>query len=148
MSGNSNVKKNEQLSMDRGSANYKLTRMIVFKLVQTQGLDICFRCGKKIETIDTLSIEHKIPWLDSKDPICLFFDLSNIAFSHNKCNSSFHRVHMSLHEHGTFHKYQDGCRCDLCRRASADLRKKSRDNNPEERIHDRDWHRKVRSIAS
>jgi len=35
---------------------------------------------------DTFSIEHKIPWLDSSDPVGLYFDLNNISFSHHSCN--------------------------------------------------------------
>jgi len=35
---------------------------------------------------ETFSIEHVIPWLDSEDPVKLFFDLDNISFSHLKCN--------------------------------------------------------------
>ena len=36
-----------------------------------------------------LSIEHKIPWLDSDNPKELFFNLEkNIAFSHLSCNIS------------------------------------------------------------
>lgn len=31
-------------------------------------------------------MEHKIAWLDGNDPISLFFDLNNTAFSHLKCN--------------------------------------------------------------
>ena len=37
--------------------------------------------------VDEFSVEHKIPWLDSDDPIGLFFSLDNIAFSHHSCNS-------------------------------------------------------------
>ena len=35
---------------------------------------------------ETFSIEHKTPWLDSGDPIGLYFDLDNISFSHLSCN--------------------------------------------------------------
>jgi hypothetical protein len=146
MSGNSNAKKDKQLGMSRSLANHRLNRIILFKLIKLQYLDVCFRCGKKIETIDSLSIEHKIPWLDSENPVGLFFDLDNIAFSHLGCNSSAHRVNNRvLHEHGTYIRYQDGCRCNLCQKASSNTRKKSRDNNPEERIRNRDWHRRKRS---
>ena len=52
------------------------------------GLDTCHQCGDKIENIDNFSIEHKKPWLDSNDPLGLFFDLDNIGFSHLRCNSN------------------------------------------------------------
>ena len=37
---------------------------------------------------DNFSVEHVTPWLDSEDPVGLFFDLKNISFSHRNCNSS------------------------------------------------------------
>ena len=82
----SNKKKTEQLGMSHGTATHRLRKHIMFKFVQMQGCDICFQCGEKIESVDHLSVEHKIPWLDSDDPVGLFFDLSNIAFSHLSCN--------------------------------------------------------------
>ena len=86
MSKAGNKKKSEQLGMPHGTANARLRKMILFSLIQEINKDICFQCGKKIENIDNLSIEHKIPWLDND--INLFWDLDNIAFSHLKCNSS------------------------------------------------------------
>ena len=56
-------------------------------LVQKVGLDTCFRCGEKIETVDEFSMDHKEDWERSADPIKAFFDLANIAFSHLGCNS-------------------------------------------------------------
>lgn len=41
---------------------------------------------------DNFSIEHKIPWLDSDDPVDLFFNLENIDFSHLLCNSAAKRI--------------------------------------------------------
>ena len=35
---------------------------------------------------ETFTIDHKVAWLDSEDPITAFFDLENVAFSHMKCN--------------------------------------------------------------
>lgn len=37
-------------------------------------------------TRETFSIEHLVPWLDSNNPIELYFDLDNISFSHLSCN--------------------------------------------------------------
>lgn len=78
--------KNEQLGINVGTAAHRLRKMILFKLVQESGRDQCFRCGDKISSVEELSIEHKVPWLDSEQPSQLFFDLENIAFSHLKCN--------------------------------------------------------------
>jgi hypothetical protein len=86
MSISGNTKKEAQLGMSIGKANYRLHRQVLFHLVQQCELDICFQCGKKIEALKELSIEHKVPWLDSEDPQSLFFDIGNIAFSHRKCN--------------------------------------------------------------
>ena len=81
-------KKKEQLGMNHGTAANKLRKIILFALVKEAGLDNCYRCGERIERVEDLSIEHKIPWLDSDDPKGLYFDLNNIAFSHLSCNSS------------------------------------------------------------
>ena len=86
---NGNKKKNDFLGIPHGTANGKLRKMIIFKLVQKTGEDICFHCGKKIESIDEFSIEHKKPWLDVST--ALFWDLNNIAFSHLHCNCSARR---------------------------------------------------------
>lgn len=84
----SNDKKNEQLGMNCGTAFHRLRKAIMFDFIKKLKLDTCFQCGKKIESIKELSIEHKIPWLDSENPVDLFFDIENIAFSHLKCNTA------------------------------------------------------------
>lgn len=50
----------------------------------------CFRCTRPM-TRDTFSIEHKIPWLDKPNAVELYFDLNNVAYSHQVCNSSASR---------------------------------------------------------
>jgi hypothetical protein len=45
----------------------------------------CFRCGEELRRKD-FTIEHKTPWLGSEDPLGLYFDLENIAYSHAACN--------------------------------------------------------------
>lgn len=83
---NSQAAKAAQLGMPIGTAMGRLRKMIMFQFVQKAGMDNCFRCGKKIETVHELSVEHKKTWLHSSDPVGLFFDLGNISFSHLKCN--------------------------------------------------------------
>ena len=83
---NGNDKKVEQLGMPFGTASGILKKSIMFSMMQLLELDMCFQCGMKIESVNDLSIEHKIPWLDSENPKELFFSLDNIAFSHLKCN--------------------------------------------------------------
>ena len=112
---NSNKKKNLQLKMSYGKAVHKLRKAIMFQMIQKVGLDICFQCGKRIETVDELSIEHKIPWLDSENPVELFFDLDNIAFSHLTCNIRAGRngQYLNIVPHG-INGYKRGCRCPIC----------------------------------
>ena len=86
MSNKSNKVKSDQLGMPFGTANYKLEKSIQFYLIQKSGLDVCFRCGAKIENAEDLTKDHRIDWLHSDDPVRLFFSLENIAFSHARCN--------------------------------------------------------------
>jgi hypothetical protein len=37
-------------------------------------------------TRETFSVEHKVAWLNSEDPLRFFFDLENIDYSHISCN--------------------------------------------------------------
>lgn len=79
-----NAVKAAQLGMPFGTANARLRKAILFRLLQRLGEDTCFRCDEKIENLDELSIEHKAPWLYVN--VELFWDLDNIAFSHLRCN--------------------------------------------------------------
>lgn len=82
MSLRSHEKKKKQLGESTGAASHRLVKNLLFEFVKDK---LCFRCGKPL-TRDTFSIDHKTPWLDSHDPVGLFFDLDNIAFSHFACN--------------------------------------------------------------
>lgn len=81
-----NKKKSEQLGMPHGTACGKLRKKILFDLLERLGQDRCYHCGQAIGGPDNLSIEHKIPWMDSDDPPALFWDLDNVTFSHTRCN--------------------------------------------------------------
>jgi hypothetical protein len=83
---NGNKYKYNLLGEPIGTATAKLRKSILFKLIQMLDLDICFQCGKKIETVDDFSIEHKVPWQSANNPRDTFYDLNNIAFSHLHCN--------------------------------------------------------------
>ncbi len=79
-----NMKHSEMLGMSLSKANSRLKKAIFLDLIKSAKRDSCFRCNKKIETPDELSVDHKIPWrYESAD---LFWDLDNIEFSHRKCN--------------------------------------------------------------
>lgn len=83
---NTNDKKAQQLGMPFGTASNKLRKMILFKLLGMLNLNACFRCHLPI-ALEELSIEHKVAWLDTTNPVDTFFDLDNIAFSHVTCNT-------------------------------------------------------------
>lgn len=86
---NRNKKLKEIFGIPYSTASYRLNRLILFKLLKETKKDICYRCGKKINEVNTLSIEHKRAWKSSNNPIQYFFDLENISFSHLHCNISF-----------------------------------------------------------
>jgi len=74
----------QQLGMSPGAAAHRLRKIILFNFLKRLGEDSCFVCKRRIETIDSLSIEHKLPWENRSAE--LFWDLNNIAFSHLGCN--------------------------------------------------------------
>jgi len=127
---NTNKKKSEQLEIPIGTAQNKLRKSIMFFLIQKCGLDICYQCGEKIETVDDFSIEHKIPWMDSANPKELFYNIDNIAFSHLACNIKAGRNTREL-QHGTEYAYfKAKCRCEKCLLArKTTIRKKRNDRN-------------------
>lgn len=112
-------KKKLQLGMNPSTAQGRLLKDILFKFVQAHH-PTCYKCGQAL-TRETFSIEHKIPWLDSDDPVGLFFDLDNIAFSHLTCNIADRRSTRPL-LHGTDTMYgKHGCRCNECKTAKAQI---------------------------
>jgi hypothetical protein len=80
-------KKDAQLGEKFNTANYHLKKMVWFDMMKRYGENICFRCKEAIETVEELSIEHKIPWLNKPNAKELFWDLNNVAWSHISCNS-------------------------------------------------------------
>lgn len=105
-------KKKLVLGEDPSTAQGKLRKKILFFLVQETGRDNCFQCGKKIETEDELSIEHKKAWLNDENGKELFWDLDNIAFSHLNCNVG---ARVTKTKHPSIRSYENGCRCDECK---------------------------------
>jgi len=126
---NSNKKKYKQLGQPFGTATNKLRKSVLFDLLSRHNENICYRCGEIIQTEDKLSMEHKVPWLDSKDPIGLFFDLDNISFSHLSCNYADRRSPMegkTTAEHGTLTMYRRGCRCKACKNSRSEYYQKNK----------------------
>lgn len=111
-----NKKKEDQLGVPLGTASNRLRKNILFHVVQKLGENFCYRCGFEITNTEQLSIEHKEHWLDSHNPVDLFFNMDNIAFSHLSCNIAAGR--RKLCDHGTPRKYDQGCRCIDCTKAN------------------------------
>jgi len=80
-------RKDEILGMGFHKASYKLLRMILYDFLVQSNRTKCFRCKNEIMSVNELSIEHKEAWQSSSNPLEMFFDLANIAFSHRSCNS-------------------------------------------------------------
>ena len=122
-------RKDEQLGMPFGTASGKLRKKVLFHLLQKFELNVCVRCSETINNEDDLSMEHIEPWLDSDDPVKLFFDLNNIAFSHLSCNSGAKRSWNKGNKapHGRYSRYvAHSCRCEECRAANARRREQQR----------------------
>ena len=79
-------KKQIQLGMNPSTASGRLVKDILYRFIVDTGNNNCYKCGMMM-CRDTFSIEHKTPWLDSDDPLGLYFDLENISFSHGVCNT-------------------------------------------------------------
>jgi hypothetical protein len=80
----SNHRRSEILGMPFGTACNKLRRMVMFDLLQRHKENVCFKCGKIILKFEELTLEHKEAWQAAGSH--LFWDLTNIAFSHRQCN--------------------------------------------------------------
>lgn len=108
--------KSRLLGMSFGTARARLDRDLLYALACELGRTKCFRCSKHIER-ENFSVDHKVNWSAASDPAVAYFDLSNIAFSHQRCNSGFRE----LPEHGKG-GYDRGCRCEVCRTAKRGAR--------------------------
>jgi len=81
-----NQAKTDQLGMPFGTASGRLKKNVLYHLLCKLKENFCFQCGGEILNVTKLSIEHKKPWLHVNPE--LFWDISNIAFSHLSCNSA------------------------------------------------------------
>ena len=112
---NNNKKKLEQLGIPIGTASNRLRKSIIFMLLKKLNLNFCYQCGGEIESERDLSVEHKEGWIDSEDPMKLFFDLDNIAFSHLSCNCKDGGKFKKGVKHPSHRAYSEGCRCQDCK---------------------------------
>lgn len=106
------MKKQHQLGMNPSTASNRLVKDTLWRLVVQAGQNVCYRCSQPM-TRETFSIEHKEAWLDSDDPVGLYFDQENISFSHLNCNIKESRTRPQS-GCGTEAQYDRGCRCDDC----------------------------------
>lgn len=119
------------MGIPQGTAANRLRKAIIFSLLVKLKENICFQCKREIETVEQLSVEHKIPYLDSNEPLKVFLDISNIAFSHLKCNIGAARKN-GEGKHPSINWYKKkGCRCDGCRTLNARMSNKYRRINKE-----------------
>lgn len=115
-------KKTLQLGMNPSTASGRLVKDLLWSLIKQTGQDACCKCGEPMSR-ETFSIEHVTPWLDSEDPVGLYFDLDNIAYSHLRCNVADKRPKVVINECGTRQKYRQGCKCQPCTDANAQYNK-------------------------
>ena len=106
--------KARQLGMNPGTASNRLTKQLLYDLGDRLDLQWCYHCAAKIESVSNMSIEHKEPWLHSENPLDLYFDLDNIAFSHKSCNYKAARPRAAKPCPSST-AYRNGCRCEGCR---------------------------------
>lgn len=78
-------KKTKQLGMNPSTASGRLVKDLLWSLIVETSKDSCCKCGSLMSR-ETFSIEHVTPWLDSDDPVGLYFDIGNISYSHLSCN--------------------------------------------------------------
>lgn len=111
---NTSIKKKSQLGMPFGTASNRLRKLVMFDLLKQLNKNFCYKCRKEIMSEKDLSIEHIINYLDSENTVGLFFDITNISFSHLKCNVGSARQTKSI-THPSLAAYKHrGCRCDEC----------------------------------
>lgn len=75
-------KKKAKLGMSPSAARDRLTRQLLWREIKDTP---CYRCGEAM-SLETYSIEHVVPWLNSEAPIDVYFNLDNVSFSHSVCN--------------------------------------------------------------
>lgn len=124
-----NCKKTEQLGVNPSTAYNRLKKNIMFNMAQLLEMDWCFQCGTQILRKEDLSVEHMTPWQNSEDPKELFYDMTNIAFSHLLCNTSASRGSSIRKPCPSPAAYRRGCRCDGCILSNSEYRKLLRENS-------------------
>ena len=128
----SKQKKQQQLGMNPATAANRLRKMLMFTMMQELNEDFCYHCGNRIVHLNDLSIEHMVPWLDSDDPVGLYFDTSNLAFSHLSCNSGARNRGKTHCPQGHKYSHQDKNGDRRCRECKQKQRRQFRERHPEQ----------------
>ena len=115
--------KKKQLGMDPGTAANRLSRQLLYELGGRLDMQWCYHWAAKIESYIDMSIEHKVPWLHSEDPVGLYFDIDNIAFAHKSCNYKAARPRPGK-PCPSLTAYRKGCRCDECKALKKESQKR------------------------
>ena len=92
----SKEKRTLQLGMNPSTAQHRLVKDLLWNFIETTGKNQCCKCNKPMSR-DTFSIEHVIPWMDSENPLELFFDIKNIGYSPLSCNAADSRGNKKYH---------------------------------------------------
>ena len=128
-SSNTHIEKTKQLGMNPSTASNRLKKALMFEFAKKLDMHWCFQCGAEIESYKDMSVEHKTPWMHSENPVELFFDIDNIAFSHNSCNYKASRGNQPRIPCPSAASYKRGCRCDGCRKANSEYKKNLKAKN-------------------
>jgi len=86
----------ETLGMPIASARSKLNKKILHSYLSLTKFNTCYRCNEPISSPEDLAIEHAENWLDSKESMNSFWDLTNIRFSHVDCNRRCSMIEITL----------------------------------------------------
>lgn len=77
-------KHSDLLGMNVATASHLLRMDMMFSLAQQLRMTLCHKCGEDIESSRDLSLDHIRPWRAVSAE--LFWDLSNVSFTHKRCN--------------------------------------------------------------
>ena len=123
LNARSSLKARESLGMSQSTAHRQLTKKLLYAFMLKAGETKCYRCKKPL-LFEDFSMDHKEVWRNKPNAYELYFDLDNIAFSHQHCNSGAAKKggwNKGKVTHGTS-GYRLGCRCDVCKSAYSTAR--------------------------
>lgn len=78
---------NKGLNENSSTAQNRLVKDLLFSFIVSSESNVCYHCNKPMSRED-FSIEHKVPWRHAENAVDLFYNIDNIAYSHQSCNYS------------------------------------------------------------